>query len=63
MQIMTCGHEQEMGETVAVKSFTKDGSRAVDFPTLCRECLNRYEKDKQILQTEQDQDNWLNHDR
>jgi hypothetical protein len=48
--IATCGHEltaeEGLGTTIAVKSYCKDGSKAIGYPTLCAECLKWYRENK-----------------
>ncbi len=53
--IATCGHELTEKE-----GFTKEGSRAIDHPTLCDKCVLYYRKQKRELKTKKSQVEWLN---
>ncbi len=61
--IATCGHtlteEEELGTTIAVKSYCKDGSKAIDYPTVCNKCLKWYRKKRFELRTEEQRERWL----
>ena len=60
MIIATCGHEiiENYGIT-AIKGYSKDGSHVIDFPVLCKKCLESYKKIGLILETEAEQNEWL----
>ena len=51
--IATCGHKlkesEGMGTTIAVKDYSKDGSRAVAWITVCDKCLKWYKRKKLIF--------------
>ena len=61
--IATCGHKlkesEGMGTTIAVKDYSKDGSRAVAWITVCDKCLKWYKRKKLILKTEKEENKWL----
>lgn len=66
--IATCGHvlgEKEgeekdgLGTTIAAKEYSKDGSRAIGYPTVCDKCLEWYEEEDLILKTEKEQNVWM----
>lgn len=38
---------------------TKDGNKAVSYPTVCDKCLKRYKKEGLILETEKEEEMWL----
>jgi len=60
----SCGHkltkEEGLGTTIAVKDQSKDGSKAIGYPTVCNKCLKWYRKNKLELKTEKEQERWLN---
>lgn len=62
--IATCGHEltehEGLGTTIAIKDYSRDGSRAISYPTLCDKCLKWYRKKKLELKTKQEQRKWFN---
>lgn len=64
--IGTCGHTfsdneggDGFGTTIPVKDHTKDGSRAIGYPTVCDKCLEWYKKKKLVLETKEEQEKWL----
>ena len=59
MSIGTCRHEIEEEKTIAIKDFSKDGSRVVAYVTLCNKCLKLYSDNNLELKTKQEQRCWL----
>jgi hypothetical protein len=61
--IATCGHKltekERLGTSIYIKSYARDGSRAVDYVTLCDGCLERERKTGFELKTKKERDEWL----
>ena len=63
--IASCGHtlseSEGMGISLAIKGQSKDGSRCIRYIVACQKCATRYMADGQVLETKQDEYNYLNH--
>lgn len=63
MIIASCGHtlkdDEDLGKLIAVKSYSREGKRAVDYPCVCDKCLQEYEKDNLRLTSREQEDAWL----
>ena len=67
MQIASCGHtlkEDDDGHQVAVKGYTREDKRCVNYMTMCNDCVSVYSTEYLdcILNTEEEQHRWLRGD-
>lgn len=64
--IASCGHEVEHLSHLwnySVGDYDRDGSRAVSYMSLCKECYDEHEKDGLILHDEGEENKWLRMDK
>ena len=64
VQIASCGHtlkEDEDGHPVAIKGYTREDKRCVNYVTMCNDCFLQYSVDYVdcLLNTEDEQFNWV----
>lgn len=61
--IASCGHtltdEEDIGWSVSIKDYDREGEHAVTYQTLCRACLFDYLGENLILHTEKDEEEWI----
>lgn len=59
----TCGcvltDEEGFGISIHIKGQCKDGSKSVDYVTLCNKCLKWYRAKGLELKTKKERDKWL----
>lgn len=62
----TCGHEltdeEGMGFMIAIKDYSRDGSRAISYPSLCTKCFKRCAKSDELLANKTEEEEWLNNE-
>lgn len=61
MIIATCGHEVDGDRIydVALKGYTLEDERCIDYVTLCDKCYTMYKTDEQVLYNSYEESRWL----
>jgi len=60
MIIGTCGHELKgLGCNIAVKSYTRQYEKAIDYMVVCKECKKMYEKDGLLINNKKEMEQYL----
>jgi hypothetical protein len=60
--ILSCGHREDDFDrhyNVMTKEWTRENTKAVAYKCVCFHCLMEYEKDKTILNTDDEALQWL----
>ena len=60
---ITCGHNADAEEfnDTALRGYTREDERCVDYVTLCRECYTIYKTDGLVLFSTSEENKWLNY--
>ncbi len=63
MIIASCGHtltdNEDLGKMIAVKSYTREGKRAIDNLVVCDKCLRDYENNNQLVKSKTEENEWF----
>ena len=63
MIIASCGHEVEHISHLrdcTVAAYTREGNRALEYTSLCKECYDWHEREGLVLHDEGEENKWVN---
>ena len=58
----TCGHETAFGRNIIIKGYTREGKRCLSSIVVCQECYSTHCEWDDILDTEAEEQAWVNYD-
>jgi hypothetical protein len=60
--ILSCGHREDDFDQhypIMTKEWTRENTKAIGFKTVCLSCYVSYEKEDNLLRTDEESLNWL----